>query len=302
MSGQEFKKVLILGAGTMGHQIGFLCATHGLDVAVYDISEESLTTAQEKVQKLARRFVRMGKISQEGADGAVDRMSFTCNPEAAAEGADIISESVTEVPELKGRVFAQFNEICPEHVIFTTNTSTLLPSQFAGATGRPERFAALHFHDVSFNNVVDIMPHPGTAPETIDGVKDFTDQIEQVAIVLKKESPGYVFNAILTEWLRAAQSLAAKGVAEPKDVDRAWMGVMGVHTGPFAIMDSIGLDTCYHITNYWAQQDSDPRLKENAAYLKDYVDRGELGAKSGKGFYTYPGPDFLNPDFLKGHK
>ncbi|ACL04787.1 3-Hydroxybutyryl-CoA dehydrogenase (NAD-binding) [Desulfatibacillum aliphaticivorans] len=298
----EFKKVLILGAGTMGHQIGFLCATKGLDVAVYDISEESLAFAQDRAAKLGRRFVRMGKLTQEEAEAALNRMSFTSDAAAAAEGADIVNESVPEVPKLKGKVFAQFNELCPENVIFTTNTSTLMPSAFAEATGRPEKFAALHFHDVSFNNVVDIMPHPGTAPETIEAVKAFSDQMELVSIVLKKESPGYVFNALLTEWLRAAQSLAARGVAEPQDVDRAWMGVMGVHTGPFAIMDSIGLDTCHHITEYWSTYDDDPRLKENAAFLKTYVDKGELGAKTGKGFYNYPGPEFTKPDFIKKDK
>ncbi|MBI9076695.1 MAG: 3-hydroxyacyl-CoA dehydrogenase [Desulfatibacillum sp.] len=302
MNSEDIQKVLILGAGTMGHQIGFLCATHGLEVAVFDISEESLTAAQGKVQKLARRFVKMEKLDQAGAEAAFNRMSFTSNPQRAAKDADIISESVPENPEVKGNIFRQFHELCPEHTLFTTNTSTLVPSMFAEASGRPEKLAALHFHDVAFNNVVDIMPHPGTSPDTVEKLKAFAERTGLIAIVLNRENPGYLFNSMLTEWFRAAQSLAAREVASPRDIDRAWMGVMGVGAGPFGIMDSIGLDTVHSITRFWAEKTEDPRAMENAAFMKTFVDKGELGVKTGKGVYTYPGPEFKHPDFLKGHK
>jgi len=225
---------------------------------------------------------------------------MTSDADKAGKNADFVSESVPEDPELKGRVFGRFNDICPPRTVFTTNTSSLIPSMIAEATGRPDRFAAFHFHDVRFNNIVDIMPHPGTSEDTLQMVKDFAESIGQVAIVLKKENFGYVFNAMLMELLKSAQSLAANKVAEVADIDRAWMGVMHTLVGPFGIMDSIGLDTVWKITDYWANQLKDPQAMANAAFLKQYVDKGYLGVKTGKGFYTYPDPAFERPGFIEG--
>ena len=115
-----------------------------------------------------------------------------------------------EDPKLKAKVLAQFNEICPPHAIFTTNTSSLVPSMFAEKTGRPERFAAFHFHDTRVTQIVDIMPHPKTLPEITDIIEAFAVRIGQIPIILKKENFGYVFNAMLMELFKSAQTLAAK--------------------------------------------------------------------------------------------
>ena len=138
---------------------------------------------------------------------------------------------VPEDPNLKARIFAQFNLLCPERTVFTTNTSSLVPSMFAEATGRQDRFAAFHFHDIRFTRIVDIMPHPGTAPKTIILIKAFADKIEQTALVLKKETSGYLFNAMFMKLVEAAQTLASSGVASVEDIDRAWMGVMNAPSG-----------------------------------------------------------------------
>jgi 3-hydroxybutyryl-CoA dehydrogenase len=119
-------------------------------------------------------------------------------------------------------------------------------------------------------------------------------------ILLKKENYGYVFNAMLTEVFRAAQSLAANGVAEVGDIDRAWMGVMNTPIGPFGMMDNIGLDTVWKVTDYWAKRRNDPQALANAAFMKTYVDAGKLGTKSGQGFYSYPHPAYSAPEFVSG--
>ncbi|MEW5735782.1 MAG: 3-hydroxyacyl-CoA dehydrogenase [Thermodesulfobacteriota bacterium] len=302
MKVEDIRKILILGAGTMGHQIGFVCAASGYDVVLYDIRQEGLDKAMEKVAKLARRFVAAGRLDQQRADAAIARMSCTTDPKEAARDADLVSESVPEDPGLKGKIFAQMNELCPARTVFTTNTSTLVPSMFAAATGRPDRLVALHFHDVSLTNVVDIMPHPGTSAEVLGLVEEFARKIGQVAIVLNKENPGYVFNAMLSEWFRSAQTLASKGVADPMDIDRAWMGVMNAPIGPFGVMDTVGLDTVWTITDFWARKLGDSQSAKNAAFMKNFVDQGRLGMKSGKGVYEYPHPLWAHPDFLKGHK
>jgi 3-hydroxybutyryl-CoA dehydrogenase len=227
------------------------------------------------------------------------RISTTTDPELAAKDADIISESVPEKPGLKVKVFSQFNQLCPECTVFTTNTSTLMPSMIAEATGRPDRFLALHYHDVNTTNVVDIMPHPGTSKETIQLVKDFALQTGQLPIMMEKEHAGYVFNFMLSSLFTAALSLKIKNVASIEDIDRAWMGITHMMAGPFGLMDSIGLDTMLSVTEYLAEKNNDDYMRKHAQFIRSYVERGHLGKKSGKGFYDYPQPAFTQPEFLK---
>ena len=300
MNIDDIKQVLIVGSGNMGQQIGFQVAVSGYNVVLYDIAENLLDKAMDRIGKLAKKYIAGGRLNDQSAADALKRIRTTVDAEDAGKGADFVSESVPEDPDLKGKVFAQFNNICPEHTIFTTNTSSLIPSMFAQATGRPDRFCAFHFHDVRLNNIVDIMPHQGTSPETVALIKAFAERIGQVAIVLQKENFGYVFNAMLMELMKSAQSLAANDIASVKDIDRAWMGVMHALMGPFGIMDSIGLDTVWKVTDYWANILKDPQAIANAAFMKKYVDAGNVGVKTGKGFYTYPNPAFGEPGFIEG--
>ncbi len=292
--------VLVVGAGTMGQQIALQCAMHGCEVVVYDIAAVALEAAGAQIEDYAAQLAGQGRLARDAADAALGRISLTADLAEAAR-ADLVSESVPEDPALKAQVFAQLNLACPPHTIFTTNSSSLVPSMFAEATGRPARFAALHFHTLVWNsNVVDIMPHPGTAPETMATLTAFARQIGQIPIVLKKENHGYVFNAMFNELNTAALSLAASGVASIEDVDRAWMGVMKMPIGPFGWLDGIGLKTVWDITQYWATATGDTQLQANADFLKQYVDRNWLGVKTGRGFYTYPEPAYARPGFLTG--
>ena len=166
---QDIKRVLILGAGTMGQQIGLQCAMHGYDVVYYDISQEILDKALRRIAKLGSWYISSGRLTEENLRPALARISAAPEPAKAARDVDLISESVPEDPALKANVFAQFHKLCPERTIFTTNTSMLVPSTFADATGRPEKLVALHFHDTRSTNVVDAMPHPGTDPVVTHG-------------------------------------------------------------------------------------------------------------------------------------
>jgi 3-hydroxybutyryl-CoA dehydrogenase len=302
MNLDDIKTVLIIGSGTMGQQIGFQCAVSGFNVMMYDIAVDMLDVADKRLDKLIKAYMAAGRLTQETADAARARIQMTTDAQAAGENADFVSESVPEDPRLKGKVFAQFNEICPARAIFTTNTSSLVPSMFAEATGRPERFAAFHFHDTRVTNIVDIMPHPKTSPEIVDLIEAFAVRIGQIPIMLKKENFGYVFNALIMELFKSAQTLAANDVASIEDIDRAWMGVMHTPVGPFGIMDSIGLDTVWKLTDYWAKIVKDPQQIANAAFMKPYVDKGEVGEKVGKGFYSYPKPAYAKPGFVESKK
>jgi 3-hydroxybutyryl-CoA dehydrogenase len=146
------------------------------------------------------------------------------------------------------------------------------------------------------------MPHPGTAPEYVTLVKEFAEKTGLAPIVLHKESTGYVFNYMFAGLFETALTLASKDVASVEDIDRVWMGIMRTMIGPFGLMDGVGLDTVWHIQNFWAKKTGDRGKIRNADFVKKYVDRGELGQKTQKGFYTYPTPSFTSADFLKGIK
>jgi 3-hydroxybutyryl-CoA dehydrogenase len=285
----------------MGQQIGFQCAGHGLDVALYDIAPGALESARERIDAYAEELVADGVITGEVRDSALAKITMTTDASVAAADADLLSEAIPEDPELKGRVLAEFDALCPPRTIFATNTSTLLPSQFAKATGRPDRVIALHFHlPVWVTNLADVMPHEGTRREVTERVLEFARRIGQVPIELRREHHGYVFNAMYTAVNREAITMAEQGVASIEDIDRAWMLVSKWPRGPFGGLDAVGLDTAWQITDYWARAiPSDPQLGRNATFLKRYVDRGDLGIKSGKGFYSYPNPAFARPEFIE---
>ncbi|MBN2298260.1 MAG: 3-hydroxyacyl-CoA dehydrogenase [Deltaproteobacteria bacterium] len=297
---EDIKRVLILGAGTMGQQIGLQCAMHGYDVVYYDISQEILDKSLKRIAKLGSWYASVGRLTQEQLQQSLARISATTDPAEAAREADIINESVPENPDIKGKVFARFNDLCPERTIFTTNTSMLVPSMFADATGRPEKFAALHFHDLRATNVVDVMPHPGTSPEVADLIHEFAKSIGLVVIMLHRENHGYVFNAMLGDLFLSALRLASRNITSIEDIDRAWMGVTLMPMGPFGIMDQVGLNTVWNITEYWAGRRKDPQAQACADFLKQYVEKGHLGYKTNQGFYSYPDPAYARPDFLTG--
>jgi len=299
---EDIRHILIVGAGIMGQQVGLQCAMHGYNVTLFDIAPGVLETVRSQLKVYTTQLVTEGRLNREEVDSIFSRITTTSDPKKAAAEADLLSESVPEDPKLKSEIFAQFNQLCPSHTIFTTNTSTLLLPRLAKASGRPALFAALHFHHYVWEaNVVDIMPFSGTSQETMELLHAFAKRIGQIPIMLKKRSVGYVFNTMLNALNGAAILLATNGVASVRDIDRAWMGITKMPIGPFGIMDLIGLDTAWYIAKEWANWEKmldDQQFQAIADFLKEHVDKGQLGAKSGKGFYNHPNPAFLQPGFL----
>lgn len=290
----KIKHVCILGAGTLGTRVALQSALSGYQVSVYDISQKALKTSKSTMEKILLQLAKSSGLEADAGLQAISSITFTHNPELAVKDADIINESVVEDIEVKKEVWAQFGKIAPEKTIFTTNTSYLLPSMFADISGRPEKFCALHFHDVFYSKVVDIMPHPGTFNSLIPVLMDFGRSLEQVPILVKKENPGYIFNTMLLSFIGAAGKLLTGEVGTVEDIDRSWMVNFHMPLGPFGILDSIGLDTAWHVTHTLPDKAS----QAFATLLKKYVDEGKLGEKSGEGFYKYPNPAYRNEDFL----
>ncbi|MGB3848786.1 MAG: 3-hydroxyacyl-CoA dehydrogenase NAD-binding domain-containing protein [Tunicatimonas sp.] len=291
----DIHRVAIVGSGTLGLRVGLQCALSGFDTTIYDVHAAALEQGKQTQQRILKGLVKHEQLAEEEATAATKRIIWTTDPAEAAQEADFVNESVTEDPELKKKVWADFGPRCPERAVLTTNTSYLLPSMFAQESGRPERFCAFHFHDVFTANVVDIMPHPGTEAWIVDFLQELGVKLKQTPVVLQRESPGYVFNAMLMALLGAAGALVTYDVTTIQDVDRSWMGNFKMDRGPFGIMDTVGLDTAWHIV----KARKDEKSQRFARLLHTYVEQGKLGVKTGEGFYTYPNPAFKQEGFVQ---
>lgn len=292
----QIKNITIIGSGTLGSRIGLQAAISGYQVIFYDISEPILDQAKTVMDKIMRQLIKGNLLTEEIKSAVLARMSYTTDLKMALTDCDFISESVTEELSIKEKVWKRIGELAPAKTIFTTNTSYLLPSQLATISGRPEKFCAFHFHDVFYARVVDIMPHPTTDTSLIPVLHELGKALNQVPVIVKKESPGYIFNFMLMALLGAAGRLKTKDIASIEDIDRSWMVNFHMPTGPFGIMDNIGLDTAWHVV----KERDDAPLQAFAKLLKEYIDAGKLGEKTGEGFYKYPKPAYRDADFLKG--
>ena len=296
---KEIKKVCYVGAGTMGCYNSLISSLAGYEVTLYDISEEALENAPQNqlnwVEILAEREI----AQPEAVAAASDRITRTSNPQKAAQDADLLSESVFERLDLKRETHRKFEHLLPPHAIMTTNTSTLLLSDIEGAVKRGDQFAAMHFHQ--FTPLVDIVAGPRTTPETIEIIKRFIKNQDQVYVELKKEKEGYLHNDMFVALLSTAIMLAVLRKVDYREVDRAWMLNQNSEAGPFFMLDNVGLNLVVDIQDNKSKQEDAASPEIQAAikdFLQPYIESGNLGVKTGKGFYNYPDPEFMESEFL----
>ncbi len=295
------KNLTVFGAGVLGRQVAWQAAFHGIKVTVYDIDPKVLNVAKEKHIEIADYFRAVRGASEEETKKALNLLSYIPDMAEAVKDADIISESVPEVLEIKKDFYRKLAKTAPEKTIFTTNSSTMLPSQFAAETGRPEKFLAMHFANPVWEaNIAEIMGHPGTDKAVFEEVTAFSKSMGMVPVPLLKEQPGYVINTLLSPFLAAAADLYFNGVADYKTIDKTWMISTGARSGPFGIMDLVGMQTLYNVMLLMAKKSGRPGPMKRAQAIKtQFIDKGKMGMSSGEGFYKYPHPEFSSPDFLK---
>ncbi|MBU2644155.1 hypothetical protein KKI24_05560 [bacterium] len=294
----EIKTVGFIGAGTMGCFNSLLTGIGGYEAILFDVSEETLLLTE---------------ITQEIIGGAlVDRKMFTAaqiaegrrhihlerDPARAVAHADLLSESVPEKLDLKRSVHRQFDALCPPHTIMTTNTSGIPVSEIEDAVQRGDRFAAMHFHLGS--PLVDIVGGPRTGGQTMDILTRFVKSIHCYPHINRKENPGYIYNAVSTGMTKVIVPMVVQYQERVEDIDRAWMLNSGEGAGPFGAMDLLGINVYYDGTLNAMRNPGKRKLFEGMlTILQPLVERGELGMKTGKGFYTYPEPAYQKPEFLK---
>ncbi len=275
----------VLGTGVLGSQIIFQTAYHGLPVVGYDISDDALAAAAQRLDLLVQRYADFfDGGDRTKAQAARDSIRLSSDLADAVKDADLVIEAVPEALAIKQDTYERLAKVAPAHTVFATNSSTLLPSMIAPHTGRPEKFLALHYaNEVWKNNTGEVMGTAQTGEEAYEAVVDFAERTGLVAIRVLKEQPGYVLNSLLVPFLQAASGLLVNGVADAPTIDKTWKIATGAPKGPFEIYDIVGLNTAYNISSM-----GDETNKKFAQLLKtEYIDKGKLGQATGEGFYKY---------------
>jgi enoyl-CoA hydratase/3-hydroxyacyl-CoA dehydrogenase len=282
----EINKVVFIGAGTMGCFNALFAGISGYEAILFDISDEMLQWAGYRLDKIGEFLAEKNLFTNAQIGAGRNHIHLESDPGKAVENADLLSESVPETLELKRSVHQQFDGLCPSHTILTTNTSNLLVSKIEDAVERGDRFAAMHFHLGSL--FVDLVKGPRTSTKTMDILNRFVKSMTCIPHVHKKESAGYVYNAIMMGQSTACWSMAVDHKQRIEDLDRAWMIFNKEKIGPFGIMDFLGLDL-YFDGNKGLLEDPERRelAQRTLDFLQTFMDKGELGIKTEKGFYTY---------------
>lgn len=297
---ENMHTVLMIGNGRMGTDIGLQCAIHGKNVR-YFVGLETPTEALEPIVQRQWEYLLMlkgkGYISQRVIDKTFSRMSFDTDIERICDGIDLAVEAVPETVEAKTAIWSRFAPYLPKDAILATNTSALLPSKYAEATGAPERFLAWHFATPAYiQNFVDIMPHEKTDPAMLGIMADFSKDVGLNYGILDKEVANYITINMLFSFFDRAFELMFDGYAEVKEIDKAWMVIRQTPIGPFGIIDKIGLPLLRSV--YKARSDQSETSRKVIAYFDELIEQGLLGRISGHGFYDYPNPEFEQPDFV----
>ena len=297
----NLNNITVLGCGVLGGQIAWHSAFKGKTVVVYDISEEALNNCRGAHQQYAAIYLADVGATENDISQTHTRLRYTTDLASAVSEADLVIEAVPEVPEIKNSVYSQMAPLLPEHTLIATNSSTLLPRDFADVTGRPDKYCALHYANLIWAvNLAEIMAHPTTAESTLEAVTEFAIETGMVPIPVQKEQNGYVLNSWLVPLLNAAQTLITNGVSNPEEIDRTFMiANRGCDRGPCAMMDVVGMKTVHDINAHWGEVNSDDQMLANAAYIKtNFLDKGLLGLQTGQGYYQYPNPSYMAEDFL----
>jgi 3-hydroxybutyryl-CoA dehydrogenase len=296
----DIKTVSVVGAGFLGSQIAAWSLVHGYAVHIQDIHSEVLKKARGIIEQIVELYHTQDATAG-SSEEAMGRMFYHKSLAEAVKEADLIIEAVPENLAIKKQVFAQIDRAAPSHAIIATNSSSIPVSRIEGTVKRKDKVLNLHFYAPSQFPMIDIMRGSMTSDETFEKGKKWIESIECVPLVVKKEIFGFVFNRIWHEARKDALKLWSGGYADFRDIDRAWMIFTGMGMGPFGIMDGIGLDVVYDVETMYYNESGDTRDKPPDA-LKDMIERGDLGIKSGRGFYDWSDPEFAKPDFIKVKK
>ena len=281
----EIKKVGVVGCGLMGSGITEVCARSGYEVVVREVNDELLQKGLDRIKASMSKGVSRGKLTQEEMDAALARIKGTTSMEDFAD-CDIVIEAVVENLEVKKQVFADLDRITPPHAILASNTSSLCITEMAAVTKRPEKVLGLHFFNpVPVMPLLEMVRTILTSDETMEIARKFGESLGKT-IVVAKDAPGFIVNALLIPYLLDAVRMLESGYATKEDIDTAIKLGLNHPMGPLTLMDFIGLDTVLFIADAMYEELKDPRYAA-PPLLRRMVIAGKLGRKTGEGFYKW---------------
>jgi 3-hydroxyacyl-CoA dehydrogenase len=289
MNVDDISKIGVIGAGLMGHGIALNFALGGYDVYLNDTTDESLEKALESVGTSLETMLNVGLADEASAVAVPGRIHTSTSMEETVADVDFVVEAVFEDMDVKHEVFARLDELSPERTILSSNTSSFMSSQLAPATKRPDKVVVANWWNPPYLlPLVEIVRGPQTSDHTIDTTAGLFTKLGKQPVVLQKESVGFIGNRIQFALLREAISVVEQGIATAEDVDLVVTSSFGRRlavAGPFEVFDLAGWDTISHIIDQlFPLIESSP---DSPALIKDKVDKGEFGVKSGKGFYNW---------------
>lgn len=278
--------IAVVGAGLMGGGIAQVSAVAGHDVILQDMSQESVTRGRDAIAASLSKFAAKGKLSDEAAQAALERITTTTDLDAVGE-AQIVVEAVFEKIEIKSEVFRRLDAVCAEDALLATNTSAIPITAIAAVTSRPEQVVGTHFFSpVPLMKLCELVRGYKTSDEALQRARDFAEGIGKTVVVVNRDVAGFVTTRLITALAMEAIALVESGVATAEDVDTACRLGFGHAMGPLETADMTGVDIIFNATsNIYA--DSQDEKFNPPEILRRMVVAGDLGRKSGKGFYDY---------------
>ena len=286
MAELTFENVAIIGAGTMGHGIAQVCAMSGMEVRLFDLEDAALQRGLDKVHSNLDKGVARGKVTEEQRDQALMRLAGSTDLETAVDGANLVVEAVPEILALKQKIFSDVEAMVDEDTVLGTNTSSLSVASIASVLARPQQVVGLHFFNpVHIMKLLEVISYEGTDPAVMQRIRAFGAEIGKESIYVK-DFPGFATSRLGVCLGMEAIRMFEQGVASAADIDAAMVLGYRHPVGPLKLTDMVGLDVRMHIGEYLAKELGNPAF-EPPQLMREMVQQGKLGKKSGAGFYDW---------------
>ncbi|HKG25557.1 MAG TPA: 3-hydroxyacyl-CoA dehydrogenase family protein [Thermomicrobiales bacterium] len=299
-SSRAIERVAVIGAGTMGAQIASLAAISGRTVALFDALPAAAQRGRDRAEREILPAIDAAGMMDGSAADAIGRLRLADSLADAVADADLVIEAVREDLDTKLGVFAELSRLAPRQAILATNSSSLPSVPLAAVVEGPQRLLNMHFFaPVWVRSMLELMTCGETSEDVLATAKRFGRSLGLVTAVVRGQSKGFIINRIWRAVKRESLRVVDEGVADPEDVDRLWMLFFQTKYAPFGIMDMVGLDVVADIEASYHAVSLDPTDRPSKT-LHRMIAEGNLGEKSGRGFYSHPDPDYLKPGFLLG--